>query len=104
MSFTSWAHQGCIYGLPSIPAAGFIKRQTLLSCPCHNFRIPSQVFGSTQRLDAVDSPAVGVGHVERAGHGVHCQVVLVCWVVALVEEAQREMRRGLWSWPPRSKE
>lgn len=93
-AFTSRAHQGRIHSLPSIPAAGFVEGQALLSGPCHDFRVPSQVFSATQRLDSVDSPAVGVGHVERARHGVYCQIVLVGWVVALVEEAQREMRRG----------
>lgn len=92
-AFTSRAHQGGVHSLASIPAAGFVKGQALLAGPCHDFRVPSQVFGSTQRLDAVDSPAVGVRHVERAGHGVHSQVVLVCGVVASGEEAQRGVRR-----------
>lgn len=96
-AFTSRAHEGRIHSLPPVPAAGFVKGQALLSGPCHDFRIPGQVFSSTQRLDSVDSPTVGVRHVERARHGVDGQIVFVCWVVALVEEAQREMRRGLCS-------
>ena len=92
-AFTSRAHQGGVHSLASVPAAGFVKGQALLAGPRYDFRVPSQVFGSTQRLDAVDSPAVGVRHVERAGHGVHSQVVLVCRVVASGEEAQRGVRR-----------
>lgn len=101
--FTSGAHECGIYGLPSVPAAGFIEGQALLPSPCHDFRVPRQVLGSAQRLDSVDSPAVGVRHIQRARHGVHCQVVLVSWVVALVGEAQREMGRELSSRPTASK-
>lgn len=97
--FTSRAHQGRVHSLPSVPTAGFIEGQALLSGPRHDLRIPSQVFRSAQRLDTVDSPTVGVRHVERAGHGVYRQVVLVGRVVALVGEAQRQVRRGLCSWP-----
>ena len=92
-AFTSRAHQGGIHSLASVPAAGFVKGQALLACPRHNFRVPGQVFGSTQRLDSVDPPTVGVRHEERAGHGVHRQVVLVCRVVASGGEAQRGVRR-----------
>ena len=99
-AFTSRAHQGGIHSLASVPAAGFVKGQALLACPRHNFRVPGQVFGSTQRLDSVDPPTVGVRHEERAGHGVHRQVVLVCRVVASGGEAQRGVRRrhALASW------
>lgn len=89
-ALTSRAHQGRIDRLPSVPAAGLIEGQALFSSPRHDFRVPSQVFSSTQRLDSGDAPTVGVRHEERAGHRVHCQIVLVCWVVALGGEAQRE--------------
>jgi hypothetical protein len=93
-AFTSWAHQGGIHGLASVPTAGLIEGQTLFSSPGHHFGVPSQVFGSTQRLDTVDPAAVGVRDIERARHGVHGQVVFVCWVVALGGEAEREMKKG----------
>lgn len=68
-------------GLPTIPAAGVIKGEALVTCPRDDLGVLDEVLYHRGGLDLEDPPAVGVGEEDSPAHGVCRQVVFVRWTV-----------------------
>lgn len=82
---TFGSREKSLRGRSSIAALRFVKRQTVISRPCHHLHVLLGLRRTRERPRAVDASGVGVRHVQLPRHRIRGQVVSVSGVVALVE-------------------
>lgn len=89
---TFGSSEGGLRSFSSVSTMVLVKGQAVFTGPCHHLRVGLQLLGSAQDFQPVDSPGVGVWHVQLAGHWIGCQVISVCWVVAVL----KKKKTSLW--------